>query len=141
MSVKNKFPFDSILMEGRHLNVKFLKERECREGFLEMEGESSCSSFTGARLKEKNELVSIGSLNSRLMQKGVDDFKGKGVLNQRSRYGVFRRRRRALVENKQVLRRSSSPSPFGGGWAREIFLKEKKAPEEMAFEVSTLTFA
>ncbi|XP_010264112.1 PREDICTED: uncharacterized protein LOC104602201 [Nelumbo nucifera] len=48
MSVKSKFPFDTMWMEdeGCHSNFKFLRDRDCCDGLLEMKGEASCSSFS-----------------------------------------------------------------------------------------------
>ncbi|OVA06265.1 Zein-binding domain [Macleaya cordata] len=124
MSVKTKFPFDSILMkdqQGRQLNLKLLRERERQDGFLEMEGEASCSSFSDARAPIKNEVVGFGLLNSPptvLRHQGISEVKGKAILNQKSRAGGIRRRRRVSSVSSsdhppRLIGRDVSPSNYG----------------------------
>ncbi|KAL7219883.1 hypothetical protein ACSBR2_012862 [Camellia fascicularis] len=52
LSVNTKFPFDSIGAKNPdcQLNLKLIKDQNnCVNGFVEMEGQVSCSSISGAR--------------------------------------------------------------------------------------------
>lgn len=85
-SVRNSFPFDSILLND-HQNRNFIAKLDDYEGLGECE--ASCSSLSDGNLqKKKNELVRFGSGNSR----------------KEPRIATFRRRR--------MSRRASSQSPF-----------------------------
>ncbi|KAF8402097.1 hypothetical protein HHK36_013049 [Tetracentron sinense] len=108
MSVKSKFPFDSIwtVDQGCHLKVKLVRDGGCSDGVVEMEGEASCSSFPEVRRSQNlamrdappdNEVIGIGLINSPAVHEGGSDVKGKGILNQKPRSGLRRRRRRAAV--------------------------------------------
>ncbi|XP_028107975.1 uncharacterized protein LOC114306834 [Camellia sinensis] len=85
-----------------------------------MEGEASCSSISGARKLQnvverdlilRNELVRrFDVVNSSVhVKKGGFDLKGKGIVNQRPRNGL-RRRRKGLADYAKVLPVSYDPS-------------------------------
>lgn len=112
LSVKSKFPFDSIWPKDRdyQLNLKLIRDRDknCVNGFLEMEGEPSCSSTSGANVGERdlvlrnesakgidagNELVHV--------KEGRFDIKGKGIENQRPS-SRLRRRRKVCADYAKV---------------------------------------
>ncbi|CAL5392042.1 unnamed protein product [Camellia sinensis] len=87
-----------------------------------MEGEASCSSISGARKLQnvverdlilRNELVrGFDAVNSSVhVKKGGFDLKGKGIVNQRPRNGL-RRRRKGLADFAKVLPVSYDPSHF-----------------------------
>ncbi|CAL5337211.1 unnamed protein product [Camellia sinensis] len=124
-SVNTKFPFDSIGAKNPdcQLNLKLIKDQNnCVDGFVEMEGEASCSSISGARKLQnvverdlilRNELVrGFDAVNSSVhVKKGGFDLKGKGIVNQRPRNGL-RRRRKGLADFAKVLPVSYDPSHF-----------------------------
>ncbi|KAL2923378.1 Myosin-binding protein 2 [Bienertia sinuspersici] len=101
LSVKSKFPFDSVLASNDHcrLNLKLLREGNSHDGVLELEGEASYSSFSDPR-RSQHSLSCSDSF-------GKFDVKGKGVASQRSRSGL-RRRRRASVDNGKFISASSN---------------------------------
>ncbi|CAL5392039.1 unnamed protein product [Camellia sinensis] len=123
LSVNTKFPFDSIDPKNPdcQLNLKLIKDQNnCVDGFVEMEGEASCSSISGARKLQnvverdlilRNELVRrFDVVNSSVhVKKGGFDLKGKGIVNQRPRNGL-RRRRKGLADYAKVLPVSYDPS-------------------------------
>ncbi|KAL7219887.1 hypothetical protein ACSBR2_012866 [Camellia fascicularis] len=98
-----KFPFDSIRAKNPdcQLNLKLIKDQNnCVDGFAEMEGEASCSSISGG----------FDVVNSSVhVKKGGFDLKGKGIVNQRPRNGL-RRRRKGLADYAKVLPVSYDPS-------------------------------
>ncbi|GFZ10667.1 zein-binding protein [Actinidia rufa] len=116
LSVKSKFPFDSIWTNDRdyQLNLKLIRDRDnCVNGFVEIEGEASNSSISGAG-KLQNDVVErdlvlrnesgreLDVVNSSLLMKeGRFDLKGKGTLNLRPRSGL-RRRRKGLTGYAKV---------------------------------------
>ncbi|PIA36035.1 hypothetical protein AQUCO_03400140v1 [Aquilegia coerulea] len=115
MSVKGKFPFDPIFTkdhyQGSQLKVKLVKDKDHSSyGFLDMEGEASCSSYSDP---QNDKLLRLGSINLSPVHKGVDDYKGKKVLNQRPRAGTLRRRRRTFPHGYRMIGRESSLPPLG----------------------------
>ncbi|XP_010241371.1 PREDICTED: uncharacterized protein LOC104585995 isoform X2 [Nelumbo nucifera] len=122
MSVKSKFPFDTFWMkdQGCQLNVKLLRDRDRCDGLLEMEGEASCSSFSETRrrshslalrdLSPRNEMIRFGLTNSPVARESRSDVKGKGVVTQKPR-STLRRRRRSAVEHGKFSSVSSSDPP------------------------------
>ncbi|XP_042514001.1 uncharacterized protein LOC122088744 [Macadamia integrifolia] len=121
MSVKTYFPFDSIGKneQGCQLGVRSLGASDrCNEP-KGMEGESSCSSISEAGRRShsfalrnsspKKELGGFGLMGSAELD-GRADVKGKGVVNQRRRFGL-RRRRKAVVEHRKSSSVSSSDPP------------------------------
>ncbi|PSS34865.1 Myosin-binding protein [Actinidia chinensis var. chinensis] len=116
LSVKSKFPFDSIWTNDRdyQLNLKLIRDRDnCVDGFVEIEGEALNSSISGAG-KLQNDVVErdlvlrnesgreLDVVNSSLLMKeGRFDLKGKGTLNLRPRSGL-RRRRKGLTGYAKV---------------------------------------
>ncbi|XAR62580.1 hypothetical protein NMG60_11017398 [Bertholletia excelsa] len=116
LSVTSKFPFDSIWAKDRNyqLNVKLMRGREDHvEGLVEMEGQASCSSLSGNGQVE-NEVNS-----STLVKERRFDIKGKGIINQRPRTSL-RRRRKSVSEYGKVSS-VSSHDPLCGGVARMPF--------------------
>ncbi|KAK9288165.1 hypothetical protein L1049_016614 [Liquidambar formosana] len=105
LSVNSKFPFDPIWandLEGCQLNLKLLKERNCKNGHLKLDGEMSCSSVSDARrlqdledreLVPGNESVGFGAMDLTSLKEGRFDLKGKGIMNQKPRSGLRRRRK------------------------------------------------
>ncbi|XP_042491136.1 uncharacterized protein LOC122070951 [Macadamia integrifolia] len=119
LSVKSKFPFDSIRVNDQEcqLRVRLLGEAERYDGAQEMEGEASCSSNSDTRRRSQNFVVrklshnseladGFGSMSSAALRANRTDFKGKGVVSQKPRSGL-RRRRRAVADH-----RKSSPASF-----------------------------
>lgn len=112
LSVKSKFPFDTIWAKdqhGYHLNLKLVKERNYGNGYVELEGEASCSSVSDARKPQdlvgresvpRNESVGFEVTNSPALKEIRFDPKGKGAANQRPRLGLRRRRRGAIDGGK-----------------------------------------
>ncbi|XP_057471488.1 uncharacterized protein LOC130760258 isoform X2 [Actinidia eriantha] len=116
LSVKSKFPFDSIWTTDRdyQLNLKLIRDRDnCVDGFVEIEGEASNSSISGAG-KLQNDVVERDLIlrnesgreldvvnSSLLMNEGRFDLKGKGTVNLKPRSG-FRRRRKGLTGYAKV---------------------------------------
>lgn len=100
LSVKTKFPFDSILARKDHcqLNLKLVEERYSDDGVLELEGEASYSSFSDPR-RSQHSLSASDSF-------GKFDVKAKGAATQRPRCGL-RRRRRASIDNGKFTSGSS----------------------------------
>ncbi|KAL7219880.1 hypothetical protein ACSBR2_012859 [Camellia fascicularis] len=123
LSVNTKFPFHSIGAKNPdcQLNLKLIKDQNnCVDVFVEMEGEASCSSISGARKLQnvvdrdlilRNELVrGFDVVNSSVhVKKGGFDLKGKGIVNQRPRNGL-RRRRKGLADYAKVAPVSYDPS-------------------------------
>ncbi|KAF2285662.1 hypothetical protein GH714_006300 [Hevea brasiliensis] len=86
-SVKGKFPFDSIW-------DKNLKQKICEDKFFGLDDEASCSS-----LHEMSEVgIGCGVMYARDVKKERSDTKGKGVLNQKVRHAL-RRRRKGATDN------------------------------------------
>ncbi|CAL5392048.1 unnamed protein product [Camellia sinensis] len=95
LSVNTKFPFDSVCVKNRdcQMNLKLIRDQNnCVDGFVEMEGEVSCSSISGARKLQnvverdlilRNESVRVFDVvNSSVhVKKGRFDLKGKGIVN------------------------------------------------------------
>ncbi|KNA19397.1 hypothetical protein SOVF_061920 [Spinacia oleracea] len=101
LSVKTKFPFDSILPkkdDHSQLNLKLLKEGYSDDGVLHLQGEASYSSFSDPR-RSHHSLSGTDSF-------GKFDIKGKTPATQRSRLG-FRRRRRASIDYGKFTSSSS----------------------------------
>ncbi|KAA8548414.1 hypothetical protein F0562_000098 [Nyssa sinensis] len=106
LSVKSKFPFDSICARDHNceLNLTLVRERNNNvDRFVEMEDEGSCSLISDARKSQNlvgrdsvqgNELgLGFGVVNSSNFKEGRFDLKGKGIMNQRPRGGLRRRRK------------------------------------------------
>lgn len=91
LSLKSKFPFDSVLSRNDHcqFNLKLLRDTNSYDGVLEFEGEASYSSFSDPR-RSQHTLSSSDSF-------GNFDFKAKGAAPLRPR-SALRRRRRASVD-------------------------------------------
>ncbi|KAJ9182434.1 hypothetical protein P3X46_006430 [Hevea brasiliensis] len=86
-SVKGKFPFDSIW-------DKNLKQKICENKFFGLDDEASCSS-----LHEMSEVgIGCGVMYARDVKKERSDTKAKGVLNQKVRHAL-RRRRKGATDN------------------------------------------
>ncbi|XP_058102549.1 uncharacterized protein LOC131246438 isoform X2 [Magnolia sinica] len=128
MSVRTRFPFDSIWSNttdcnGRHL-VEFVndKTRGGDGGVLEIQGgEESCSSFSEAQnsrsftvssspVSRDERVGSEADVNSCSARRGRSDGKGKGILHQKPPSGLRRRRRAsaAVVHGKFSAVSSSS---------------------------------
>ncbi|XP_052190387.1 uncharacterized protein LOC127800037 [Diospyros lotus] len=119
LSVRSKFPFGSIWPKDQnyHLNLKLIGDKENDvNGFVELEGDASCSSISASR---KTENVSRGDLVTRNesgkglvihsllhAKEGRFDLKGKGIMNQRPRSG-FRRRRKCVIDSGKASSASS----------------------------------
>ncbi|KAL3321580.1 hypothetical protein AABB24_039277 [Solanum stoloniferum] len=106
LSIKANFPFnDTILGKDQNcdLNWRLIgQEKESSpHGYLEMGDEASCSSVSDARKSHNTAMIELSPRN----EFGI---KGKGVMNQRQRGGVRRRRRKAAVD----YGRSSSVSSY-----------------------------
>ncbi|KAK4725883.1 hypothetical protein R3W88_030800 [Solanum pinnatisectum] len=106
LSIKANFPFnDTILGKDQNcdLNWRLIgQEKESSpHGYLEMGDEASCSSVSDARKSHNIAMIELSPRN----EFGI---KGKGVMNQRQRGGVHRRRRKAAVD----YGRSSSVSSY-----------------------------
>lgn len=123
LSVRSKFPFNSFWSKDPdyQLNLKLIRDgdKNCVNGFLEMEGETSCSSMSGANVGERdlvlrNESVQgIDTVNDLVhVEEGRFDIKGKGTLNQRPN-GRLRRRRKICADHAKVSP-VSCLDPFGG---------------------------
>ncbi|KAI8566717.1 hypothetical protein RHMOL_Rhmol02G0063900 [Rhododendron molle] len=122
LSVKSKFPFDSIWPKDRdyyQLNLKLIRDRDknCVNGVLEMEGEASCgsSSNMGERdLVLTNESVRGIDVGNELVRvkEGRFDVKGKGIENQRpnSRLG----RQQKICADYAKVSPVSSMDPYSG---------------------------
>ncbi|KAF8014268.1 hypothetical protein BT93_H0187 [Corymbia citriodora subsp. variegata] len=106
MSLKNSFPFDMVLINDRDCGMILEPEEQriCENGQVRLEGEASCSSYAERRERDKGVQGSIarnesddasGAVDSLLGEEGRFDFKGKGVLSQRT---GLRRRQKGLVE-------------------------------------------
>lgn len=120
LSVKSKFPFDSVL--GRDQNYGVMKlDRDGNLNVVELEGEGSSSSVSDARKdlqnvvrgesvtpRNENGAIGIGNGKERKF-----DMKGKGVMNQRLS-GGFRRRRKG---------------GFDGGKLSPLVVNQQKAPQ------------
>ncbi|XP_059651630.1 probable myosin-binding protein 6 [Cornus florida] len=119
LSVKTKFPFDSIRRKDHNcqMNLKLVRGKsnnvyEC----VEMEGEESCSSISDARkpqnlvrrdLIPRSELA-LGSsvMNLPNFKDRGFDLKGKGIMSQRPRGGL-RRRRKGVSDYGRISSASS----------------------------------
>lgn len=86
-SVKSRFPFD-LMDQACSLDKKSVRDVNCENGVLELEDEASCSSNRIPRLKKM------------IDREGGYDSKGKRVINVKQRFGI-RRRRRAALENEK----------------------------------------
>ncbi|KAK3001296.1 hypothetical protein RJ639_021668, partial [Escallonia herrerae] len=118
-SVKSKFPFDAILAEEQncHVNLRLIRGRsDSVGGFAELEGEASCSTTLDAGKPEnvvrsdsvgRNENVVLISPG---VKEGKFDLKGKGLLNQKPRGGVLRRRKSGIDYGKFSSVSSCDPS-------------------------------
>ncbi|KAK6914282.1 GTD-binding domain [Dillenia turbinata] len=110
LSVKNKFPFDSVFAKDPNcVNVKLIRDRICddrRMNGVEFDGEASCSSVSEARISRNDQLG---------FRKLGFDVKGKGVVNyQRMRSGV-RRRRKVSTDCGKFVRGFSSDRSISDG--------------------------
>ncbi|KAK9281977.1 hypothetical protein L1049_004887 [Liquidambar formosana] len=106
------FNFNSTWLRDQvwHLNVELLRGRRSTDGVLELEGEASFSSCSCPR--SHNLFVGDAVPRSEMLriQESGSGVKGKGVLNQRRRSGVWRRRRAGLEYVGDVSR-----SHYNGG--------------------------
>ncbi|XP_077212058.1 uncharacterized protein LOC143847202 isoform X3 [Tasmannia lanceolata] len=103
MSVKTKFPFDSIWMN--HFNVKLLRDKTS-DGVLQVEMEKEGEeSFTGSSSK------------------------GKGVLNQKPMYGVRRRKKSSGVLSRGSAPRTGvvTETLYGGADQKEEVVCEARS--------------
>ncbi|XP_057547387.1 uncharacterized protein LOC130825952 [Amaranthus tricolor] len=100
LSVKTKFPFDSILARNQpcQLNFKLLRETISDGGVLELEGEASCSCCSDSRSSQHT----LSASNSF----GEFDIKTKTAATQRPRVGLRRGRRESIQYG--ILTSSSS---------------------------------
>ncbi|XP_048140899.1 uncharacterized protein LOC115743391 isoform X2 [Rhodamnia argentea] len=107
MSVKNNFPFDTVLTNDRDCEMILEPEehRICENGHVQLEGGASCSSYAERRERDvgvrgliarKESDAAIGAVDSLLGEEGRFDFKGKGALSQRTK--GLRRRKKGSVE-------------------------------------------
>ncbi|KAF8394108.1 hypothetical protein HHK36_020313 [Tetracentron sinense] len=135
MSVKSKFPFDSIWIknQGCHLNVKLVRDRDHSDGLVEIEGDSlprnegvgrGLINSSNVHEGPRNEGVGRGLINSSNVHEGRSDAKSKGIVNQKTRSGLRRRRRAAggygrftSSDPSQLIVRGVSHSPY---WVSEI---------------------
>lgn len=106
LSIKANFPFnDTILGKDQNCDVNWRlighEKENSPHGYLEMGDEASCSSVSDARKSHNIAMIELSPRN----EFGI---KGKGVMNQRQRGGVRRRRRKAAVD----YGRSSSVSSY-----------------------------
>ncbi|KAJ8539727.1 hypothetical protein K7X08_013979 [Anisodus acutangulus] len=92
LSIKANFPFNDNTILGKDqncdLNWRLIGEKETSyspHGYLEMGDEASCSSVSDARKSHNIARIELSP-------------KGKGVMNQRQRGGIRRRRRKAVVD-------------------------------------------
>lgn len=106
LSIRANFPFtDTILGKDQNcdLNLRLIGQEKGNSphGYLEMGDEASCSSVSDARKSHNIAMIELSPRN---------EFgqKGKGVMNQRQRGGVRRRRRKTAVD----YGRSSSVSSY-----------------------------
>lgn len=118
MSVRSRFPFDSVWAEEEgnpgHYGVKFVRDEGQSNRLLEMarEEEDSCGSVSNSNVVKSQNLSSGGpsSVNkgdwpetaySPWRPRGGSDFKSEGVISSlRPRLGL-RRRRRAAAEQRR----------------------------------------
>ncbi|KAG8658434.1 uncharacterized protein LOC110610438 isoform X1 [Manihot esculenta] len=98
-SVMSKFPFDSIL-------DKNLNQKNCENKCFGFDDEASYSSFR----KRSEGGVGSGVMDAKDVQEERSDIKGKGVLNQKSRHAL-RRRRKGASDNGRMSSVSSC-DPF-----------------------------
>ncbi|GMH20294.1 hypothetical protein Nepgr_022135 [Nepenthes gracilis] len=100
LCIKTRFPFDSIWArnEDNQFNLKLARERKLDDGRLELRGDAFASSISGSKRSHcvsgsdcvpKNE-VSVE------VKEGRFDLKGKGIMNQRLKSGLRRRRRGSI---------------------------------------------
>ncbi|XP_039155463.1 uncharacterized protein LOC104456026 [Eucalyptus grandis] len=106
-SVKNNFPFDTVLINDRAYEMILEPEEQgiCENGHVQLEGEASCSSYAergerdigveGSIAKNESDAASRAE-DSLLGEEGRFDFKGKGALSQRTK--GLRRRLKGSVE-------------------------------------------
>ncbi|GMY33912.1 probable myosin-binding protein 6 [Fagus crenata] len=89
-SMLTNFPYDFVGFKDQEcsLHKKSVREGNCENGVLELEGEASSSSFPSPRLQN---LVD---------KESGYDAKGKRVMNLKQRSG-FRRRRRAALDSRK----------------------------------------
>lgn len=112
MSIKNRFPFDSMWTNNYNPNSRFLREKSksptsaADTPFLEFDGEESCSSQS----------FSTASRNDRELERELDgpcvEFSaspGKGISSRKPPSGL-RRRRRGLANRGKVSSAVSSSS-------------------------------
>lgn len=106
-SVKNNFPFDTVLINDRAYEMILEPEEQgiCENGHVQLEGEASCSSYAERRERDigvegsiaKNESDAASRAEDSLLgEEGRFDFKGKGALSQRTK--GLRRRLKGSVE-------------------------------------------
>lgn len=127
LAAKSRFPFDfsSVWLRDQvcDLNVKLVKDQNCTNGVLKLEGGASSSSCSGPR--SHNTAVSRNALpKSEVLgiQRNRSGGKGKGVLNQKQRLGNRRRGRASLEYVGDVLH--SSYNGDGGDAPTSIDLDE-----------------
>ncbi|KAM7488765.1 hypothetical protein LguiB_026249 [Lonicera macranthoides] len=120
-NVKNKFPFDSILVTDRCFdsNTKLTGDNESKriDGFGELEGEGSCST------KRSENGVGFGVLSGQ----GV---KGKGFSNKRSRAGIRRRRKGGRDYGRSSSVSSYDPLCVEPHWGFESISSNNKERDE-----------
>ncbi|KAL3506393.1 hypothetical protein ACH5RR_031775 [Cinchona calisaya] len=96
VSVMSKFPFNASVWGKDHncnLNLRLIGDGE--RDVVELEGEASCSSLSDGRKSNnmKNSRNEIEAINSLGVRDGRFDLKGKGIMHQRPRSGIRRRRK------------------------------------------------
>ncbi|KAL6976351.1 hypothetical protein U1Q18_025138, partial [Sarracenia purpurea var. burkii] len=152
LSVKSRFPFDSICGKDQdyQLNLKLIKNRNnLVDGFFEIEGEASRSSIAGAKKSQnvvekdlvlRNESIrwpDAANNSSFEVKDGRFDLKGKGIVNQRPKSSL-RRRRKGLTEyakKSSVL--LSDPSCADARSPSIMNRNENKATECISLPVDT----
>lgn len=103
LAVRSKFPFDSVLAKDQNLDLslKLVEDRNIYgNGFVELEGEASCSSISDSKRSENVVGRELVPLNENGVEFGVAswpgrklDMKGKGITNHRQKIGIRRRRK------------------------------------------------
>lgn len=123
LSIKANFPFnDTVLGKDQNcdLNWRLIghEKENSPHGYHEMGDEASCSSVSDARkshnvarieLSPRNE---FGAGSSSGVSGGRLGIKGKGLMNQRERGGLRRRRRKAAVDYGRSSSVSSYDPPY-----------------------------
>lgn len=118
LSLMSKFPFhDSVWGKDQNYNLNLRLIGDGARDVVELEGEASCSSLSDARKSNtivringelRNARNEIGAGNLSGVRDGRFDLKGKGIMHQRPRSGIRRRRKSGFDYGKYT-----SVSSFG----------------------------